>query len=56
MKKIGNLEIDSNSVLKNEELIKLRGGIQCCCGYYDGTYGNGYDCQTFGGFSGVEIA
>jgi len=46
MKKLNKLEINSEKIMKNEELIALRGGYDCwdCEVYYDGQYISQADC------------
>ena len=42
MKKLGKLEINPEKLIKKEELISLRGGINCIC--YHQEYGGGGVC------------
>jgi len=35
MKKIGRLSINLNKVIKNDELVNLKGGEQMCCYFYE---------------------
>jgi hypothetical protein len=55
MKKLGKLEINPEQLIKNEELLKLRGGYNpctCCCVNYERACCYGYlvsesgDCPT----------
>lgn len=38
MKKLNKLQINSEKMMKNEELISLRGGTNCWCQYASGSW------------------
>jgi len=52
MKKLGKLNINPEKLMKNEELISLRGGTNCWCFYPNhsvcatGTAGSGGECLS----------
>lgn len=56
MKKLNKLQINPDRVMKNDELITLRGGTNCICFYPEDPYGNTEACQIGTSSSAGECA